>query len=636
MKVLYSFIIVCLSCVNMYSQVPVDNPYRTAYGSVDHWTNEIKWGNVVEASKIKGLIKNDNQINSEVLDESMKKLSQEGGGVLYFPPGVFQIGSDLKMYSNVVLRGADPIEKKKAIEEGYKPLTRFEFPKFIPSFDGAGQSHSALKKIYTDTIVLKNFGIVNLDLDRTTIEFHSSGYEKVITIQGSTMSPKNLHSNVIIYGVRINNSVALSPEIPTKNQKDSGFGWQRWPLSYISNINVNVSSNCVIANNRINDNVTDNFNYPTYITDLGRKIGENKVVFSYRDKPGISVNKYKVSAIVNPMDSADGKLKPYQLYPHANEGNDPDLTDLTSEIEPYLFPSGKIEIIENYVVTNTRSFGIVSNAKTNISYTDNKYQQVEESYFIEKDGKKWLNNYLSPKVDAMFTKHHAVLSNKDTINYRLLTPRKKGNTKFPIILYLHAEDMAGRDNSSQLNLFIPYLCEKQVISKYPAYILAPQDTNGDISWNAYEKTVTHGKVESALQLLDSVVKSNKNIDVNRIYVVGLSNGATVALRLGFENKNKFAAIVSLDGVELNIAKEKYEDKHFSLMSETPFWTSYPLGLKHLSLFQGTRTTALRIKSAGGKVVCKAYPGETRDDILYSYINDNQFLPWLFSQSRAKK
>ncbi len=619
----------------LYAQYPNDNPYLTAYNVEKHWTNEINWKNTIYAPGIKGLIDKKNSIDSLTLHQEMQKLSEKGGGVIYFPEGVFYFSSDVKMLSNVVLRGANLKGTTKAIEDGYKPLTRFEFPQFVAEFSGNGTPHTSIKRIIADnTTSLSNFGLVNLDINRATIEFHAGGYEKKITYQGETMTPKYLHSNVIIYGVRINNSVALSPEIPTKSQVENGFDWLRWPLRYIGNINVNVKANCLLANNRINDDVTDNFSFPVYETDLGRKIGENKVVFSYLDQPGICLNQYKVTLEGNKGDKEYGKWGPYGLYLHVSERSEEFAPEPSPESEPHLFPDGKLEVVDNYVVTTTRNSGILSYAKVNLILEGNKTLQVNEDHYIDHVGKIGLNNYLSSKVDALFEKHHKILDNGDTLKYRLHSPKPdKIKSKYPLILYLHPEDMAGNDNRSQLNLFIPYLCEDKIKSKYPAYILAPQDTDKDISWNAYEPKVTNGRLEGALRVLDSLVLEKNNIDKNRIYVMGLCNGATVALRLGFEHKNKFAAIASLDGTELNLAKEKYLEEEFKIVSETPFWTSYPVDLAHLSLFQGTKINALKIRKAGGEVICKAYPGYSREHILYAYLKDEEFLPWLFSKSR---
>ena len=94
-----------------------------------------------------------------------------------------------------------------ATKENYRPATKFEFPKFEPVFEGEGTLHHTVKRILGDTSGIENAGIVNLDINRATIEFHPGGYKKVYTRQGNTMHTKNMPSNIIILGNRINNSI---------------------------------------------------------------------------------------------------------------------------------------------------------------------------------------------------------------------------------------------------------------------------------------------------------------------------------------------------------------------------------------------------------------------------------------------
>lgn len=615
------------SLMHSYAQTPGDNPYKSRYQTTAHWTDELRWDNVVNVSDVDGLVKRQNTLDSSRLHTAMQNLSNDGGGVLYFPKGTYKVNFRIFIPDGVVLRGETPAVAD-AHSEDYRPPSKLEFPRLKSEQIEKGISGQVLKGITGSGQGVKNFGLVNLDINRGSIEFYPSGYEETPTLQGVTMRPKYLQDNAILMGLRLNNSVTFSHEVPAKNQLKAGFEWLRHPNPYVGSINLTVKNNCAIVNNRINDEVTDNFYLPHYYTDLQEHFGKDEVLFSYLDHPVISLNQFKVD--VNWNGQTESKDNPqYTVHLHTHEQGDFQLFQPNKDTEPHLFPGGELELKDNVFVLNNRHYPLMSQAKNGIVWDNNNVSVTDELHYVNRPGTQSEYNYVSDETDQMFSKHFRPLEGGDTLYYRYMQPKVKKNEKYPLILYLHPEDQAANDNRSQLLQVIPYLTRDDIRAEYPAFILAPQDNNRHISWNAYDLGITSDRVLETMDVIDSLVASNKNIDSSRLYLVGLSNGSTAVFKIALEYPQKFAAVLALDGVELNLAKED-----FTPSVHTPFWTAYPEDLRELSLFIKSRRSAMIVRELGGEAVNKMYPGARRPILLNHIYNDPTVLPWLFSKRKT--
>ena len=72
-----------------------------------------------------------------------------------------------------------------------------------------------------------------------------------------------------------------------------------------------------------------------------------------------------------------------------------------------------------------------------------------------------------------------------------------------------------------------------------AYVLAPQSPN---SWSRDDQS----SIDHATALIDTIVKTY-NIDPDRIYVAGCSDGGWMTVNMAIANPNLFAAIVPICG-----------------------------------------------------------------------------------------
>lgn len=140
----------------------------------------------------------------------------------------------------------------------------------------------------------------------------------------------------------------------------------------------------------------------------------------------------------------------------------------------------------------------------------------------------WLNTILAQDVTAKF---ETTITTNYSYQYALHKP--KGKDKKPLIIFLHGSGEKGED-VELVKVHGPFKYLKT--HELDAYVLAPQCPN-EMYWEP----------ESLYQLIQKVIKENKNIDESRIYLTGLSMGAWGAWDLAFAHPDRFAALVPIAG-----------------------------------------------------------------------------------------
>ncbi len=278
---------------------PTDNPIAAAYGADAYpWTNKIRWDNVFDILDYGGAPDGETP-NDVAFAAARDAASKSGGGVVYFPPGTYRFTDHIYLKDGVVLRGESSQNSDARSDDYQPPLSRLLFPRYVPSFEGDGTpDETAFKKIFarspqTDS----NLGLVNLDINRAGIK-----------IGGDPNTSRN--RNHVVFGTRTNNAGSPDDSIPrrTITFSDTGetvpfqHGWQRWHNRFETNIRVGVFENALVANNRINDNPTDDFEQIGYVirdstsgtprsTDrLVALDRPGQAVFRHTDQAGMVIN----------------------------------------------------------------------------------------------------------------------------------------------------------------------------------------------------------------------------------------------------------------------------------------------------------------------------------------------------------
>jgi hypothetical protein len=242
------------------------------------WTDEIKWANVVDIAQIPG------EDTLEKINAAQQQLAAKGGGVVYFPPGTYQVKDHIHLLDGIVLRGADPGPVSKAHDDKYAPPSKLEFPKFEFKAEGDGTPlDTAFKGIYAkDPATASNCGVVNLDVNR--------GHIHLAEAEGHKCG-----RNRIAYGCVLRNAARPDPAVP--DLKLGQKPWQRYTVGYMNAaIDLIVETNGLIANNRLPKSGEDNFTMNGYL--LWTRQREMKpldgVVFDYDNRAGIYLNHYGI------------------------------------------------------------------------------------------------------------------------------------------------------------------------------------------------------------------------------------------------------------------------------------------------------------------------------------------------------
>jgi predicted esterase len=201
-------------------------------------------------------------------------------------------------------------------------------------------------------------------------------------------------------------------------------------------------------------------------------------------------------------------------------------------------------------------------------------------------------------------------------------------TKYPLVLFLHGAGERGTNNSSQLNsnangamIFISSASPAYQTTN-PCFWVAPQLTGELANWDA-----------SWIQAqLDGILKEfihNYNIDVDRIYITGLSMGCGGTWNMLWNYPNRFAAAVPISGWGTQQeATHKYVPVWaFSTADDGPQPPSLAL------------TAVTHMREAGGNPIYTAY-GNSGGHNGWSATNgaynpSNPVVPWVFAQRRGQ-
>jgi len=108
--------------------------------------------------------------------------------------------------------------------------------------------------------------------------------------------------------------------------------------------------------------------------------------------------------------------------------------------------------------------------------------------------------------------------------------------KYPILIVLHS---SGGNYNQTHSMFGKLANEETFIGIYP------QGVNN--KWNSFIKNSTKNEVDDVyfISKLIDYSMNNFNVDKNKIYVVGFSNGGSLAQKLGIKLSDKISAVVSI-------------------------------------------------------------------------------------------
>ena len=175
--------------------------------------------------------------------------------------------------------------------------------------------------------------------------------------------------------------------------------------------------------------------------------------------------------------------------------------------------------------------------------------------------------------------------------------------KAPLVILLHGYTASGATQEG-------YLRFSELVDEYNFFLLTPDGTAEELGdnnpfWNATAACCDfYGtEVDDSIYLVNLIeeMQLNYNVDENRIFLVGHSNGGFMAHRLAYDHPEKIAAIASLAGASLLEMPE-------------------PTPERPVSILQIHGTADDTIAYDGGFIFSNEYPGA--NDSLEKWIDHN--------------
>lgn len=237
--------------------------------------------------------------------------------------------------------------------------------------------------------------------------------------------------------------------------------------------------------------------------------------------------------------------------------------------------------------------------KLNITFADGVEVLVGDEVFNELDIDEEFINRKTPTVDAF---KEAKYENQGNISmsYAYYEPQKD-DKKNPLIIWLHGAGEGGYDTQIiTLGNKVGSLIEDTIQKQFGgAYVLAPQSPTMwmDQGEKQYTKDGFSRYSESLMNLIKAYVDTNADIDTNRIYVGGCSNGGFMTMSLILDNPEYFAAAYPICEAYTDswISDEKLEG-----IKELPIWFTYAMNDGTVNPEATSISTISRLIASGAK------------------------------------
>jgi predicted peptidase len=205
------------------------------------------------------------------------------------------------------------------------------------------------------------------------------------------------------------------------------------------------------------------------------------------------------------------------------------------------------------------------------------------------------------------------------LDYLLYLPadyNKEADKKWPLMLFLHGSGERGMDVNKVKVHGPPKIVEAEPDSALAKQfiVVSPQCPEG--RW---------WKTDELSALLDEV-QAKYHVDVDRVYLTGLSMGGFGTWDLASKTPERFAAIVPMCGGGTPSSADR--------LKSIPIWVFHGDADKSVPVKRSEEMVAA-LKAVGADVKFTEYPGVGHDCWTQSYANPELYT-WLLSHKRGEK
>ena len=205
------------------------------------------------------------------------------------------------------------------------------------------------------------------------------------------------------------------------------------------------------------------------------------------------------------------------------------------------------------------------------------------------------------------------------ILYQVMENDIKPEASNALVIYLHGRSGSGTDNQKQMeqpgvSAIAKYLKKNKISS----YFIVPQCPS-DHEWDGRDGRP--GYTDRVEELI-SFYLSSGDIDPERIYICGVSMGASGIWKLLKDNPTLFASAIIASGQTRNASAAEFKDTPIYITAGSDERSYGPL-----------EWFASEINKAGGSVTFELLPGKRHREACDSAISSKR-LKWLFSQNKG--
>ncbi|QLG46653.1 carboxylesterase family protein [Costertonia aggregata] len=205
------------------------------------------------------------------------------------------------------------------------------------------------------------------------------------------------------------------------------------------------------------------------------------------------------------------------------------------------------------------------------------------------------------------------LVNED-LKYYLYFPKDyevKKDGKFPLLLFLHGGGESGAAIETIKSNGPPKLIAEG--RDFPFLVLAPQNPYQKKWWNT----------RSVNQLLNAIIKTHR-VDLDRIYITGLSRGGGAAWEMAVQYPEKFAAMAVVCGMA-PVPYASWIDK------DLPIWVFHGDQDESIPISESIEMVN-KLKEMGRNIKFTIYEGVGHNSWETAYSDEELYI-WLQNQKR---
>lgn len=217
--------------------------------------------------------------------------------------------------------------------------------------------------------------------------------------------------------------------------------------------------------------------------------------------------------------------------------------------------------------------------------------------------------------------------------YRFRKPeRMEFDKKYPLLLFFHGAGGRGNDNSRQLidAESISAFQKQNLFSNYSSHLIAGQVPENkkwvNVDWASLEHEIIpiSSCMRMTFELVDTYIAARENqVDLNRIYVMGISMGGYGTWDAIHRRPDFFAAAVPICGGG--------DKTRGNTLSNIPIWSWHGVQDDIISV-QRSRDMHIEIKTAGGFPKYTEIKGRGHD--VWNDVWDSKKLwEWLYAQKK---